>query len=83
MNDLRWTEAELAQITSRAHRPIVINKIDRRKDHDARRLLGHALLIKRRAGVELAAAYCRFMGVDIDAAVSALARRGTLNYSYR
>lgn len=46
MNDLRWTEAELAQITSRAHRPIVINKIDRRKDHDARRLLGHALLIK-------------------------------------
>lgn len=92
MNDLRWTEAQIAQLSRvRDAKPLPINMIrpageepsDRRKDHDTRRLLNHALLVKRHAGVELAAVYCRFMGVDIDAAVSALARRSTLSYSYR
>lgn len=56
--------------------------MERRKDHDTRRLLGHALIIRRHGGVDLAAAYCRFMGVQAEDAARVLARR-TLTGSYR
>lgn len=55
---------------------------DRRKDHDTRRLLGHALIVRRHAGVDLAAVYCCFMGVQVEHAAKVLARR-TLTGSYR